>query len=110
MKSSLLVITLLLLASSLQAQDRIDSMTAASAPAPRIFERECAPCHAPGATATRMLEKRRGEGNGALTGRSDLAAEYIRTVVRNGLNSMVPMSRIEVTDGDLEAIINLLTE
>jgi len=74
-----------------------------------LYRHECVPCHAPGATATLMLAKRLGEKKALLTERDDLDPYYIRMVVRTGINSMMPLSRVEVTDNQLDAITRFLT-
>lgn len=74
-----------------------------------LYRHECVPCHAPGATASLMLAKRLGKEKALLTERDDLDPDYIRSVVRRGINSMMPLSRVQVTDDQLHAIIRFLT-
>lgn len=70
----------------------------------RLFGRECAFCHVGKATGTMMLERRLGKENAELIHRTDLQADYVKAVVRNGLMNMPPLSRVEVTDAELDAI------
>lgn len=90
---------------------------AQSGPAPTepaaqaIYERECALCHAPGGTGTRMLARRLGEAEAVLAGRrGELDPRYVRQVVRTGIGSMPAITRVEVTDAELEAIAEWLAE
>jgi len=73
-----------------------------------LFQARCGYCHLAGGTGTLMLERRHGKGHGLLAGRTDLDADYVTAVVRNGLNSMPALTRVEVTDEDLAAIARYL--
>lgn len=84
-----------------------------------VFEHYCAPCHGPGRGSdgapmlpgTHALHlKYRGEKPGLLEERSDLPAELIKAFVRNGVASMPPFRKTEVTDEDIEAIAAYLAE
>ncbi len=48
--------------------------------------------------------KYRGEKPGLLEERTDLPAEVLKAFVRNGVASMPPFRKTEVTDADLDAI------
>ncbi len=78
-----------------------------------VFQRYCMPCHGPGRgdDGAPMLPgthalflKYRGQQSGLLEERSDLPLELITAVVRNGVASMPPFRKTEVTDEDLAAI------
>jgi mono/diheme cytochrome c family protein len=78
-----------------------------------VFAHYCAPCHASGRGAdgapmlpgTHALSlKYRGSKPALLEQRSDLSFEVIKTFVRNGVASMPPLRKTEVTDDDLKAI------
>jgi mono/diheme cytochrome c family protein len=78
-----------------------------------VFEHYCAACHgtgrgddgAPMLPGTHALQlKYRGEKPGLLEERTDLPAELIKVFVRNGVASMPPFRKTEVTDEDIEAI------
>ncbi len=56
-----------------------------------------------------MLSRRRGKDKSLLAERGDLTVPYVRTVVRRGLNSMPAITRVEVTDPELDAIAAYLT-
>ena len=77
----------------------------------RLYGRECAYCHVGRNTGTTMLGKRLPEGTPAqLHARTDLAADYVTIVVRNGLVNMPPLSRAEVSDEELEQIAQWLAQ
>lgn len=84
-----------------------------------VFEQYCAPCHGPGRgddgapmlPGTHALQlKYRGEKPALLEQRSDLPAELIKAFVRNGVASMPPFRKTEVTDEDIEAIAAYIVE
>lgn len=70
---------------------------------------ECGYCHLAGGTGTLMVGRRRGEENALLADRNDLESEYVRFVVRNGLVNMPPLTRVEVTEAELDLIVEFLT-
>ena len=79
-----------------------------------VYETWCLHCHgepAPGPLpGTSSLEIRyNGALPAVLTERTDLAPEYIRTVVRNGLFSMPRSRKTEISDAQLEDIVAYLT-
>jgi mono/diheme cytochrome c family protein len=83
------------------------------------FAHYCAPCHgagrgddgAPMLPGTHALTlKYRGAKPGLLEERTDLPAELIKAFVRNGLASMPPFRKTEVTDADLEAVAAYLAD
>jgi Cytochrome C oxidase, cbb3-type, subunit III len=73
------------------------------------FFTDCGYCHLQGGTGTLMMSRRLGEAKGLLTERGDLAGDYIRFVVRHGLLSMPALTRVEVTDAELDGIVRFLT-
>ena len=75
----------------------------------QAFAARCAKCHGESGTGTFMLGRRHGKEKALLEARTDLAPELIRHVVRNGIVSMPPITRVEVTDSELEAIVRYLT-
>lgn len=87
-----------------------------------VFDQRCAACHGPipaeifgpvfvplmpGTQA--LLARYRGELPALLEERTDLTAERIRSVVRNGFVSMSPFRPTEVSEEDLEALVAYLT-
>lgn len=75
----------------------------------RAYSAICIYCHGPGMWGTNKLAKRLDKAHALLESRTDLTAEQIEAVVRNGLGSMPPMRRTEVSDDDLSAIAAYLT-
>ncbi len=83
----------------------------AAPPSPaQIYGRECAICHAAGGTGTRMLARRMPADMAVLTDRPDLPAAYVKMVVRNGIGSMPAITRVEVTDAELDLIAAYLAK
>ncbi len=74
-----------------------------------LWKRHCGPCHLEGGTGTFMLGRRLGTERALLEQRTDLNAQYVRTVVRNGIQSMPRFSRAELPDADLDRIVRYLT-
>jgi mono/diheme cytochrome c family protein len=75
----------------------------------QIYADRCVKCHGETGTGTFMLRRRLGKDKGMLEQRIDLAPELIRHVVRNGIVSMPAITRVEVTDAELDAIVRYLT-
>lgn len=75
----------------------------------QAFAARCAKCHAESGTGTFMLGRRLGKEQAMLERRTDLPPALIRHVVRNGIVSMPPITRVEVTDAELDAIVRYLT-
>lgn len=74
-----------------------------------LFGRECAFCHVGKSTGALMLGRRLGKDKADLTKRTDLQADYVKAVIRNGLVNMPPFSRVELTDAEADAIAVYLT-
>lgn len=72
------------------------------------FSHRCGMCHREGGTGTYILARRLGADQSLLEKRTDLQPLYVRTVVRWGLQNMPRLSRVEVPDADLDAIISYL--
>jgi Cytochrome C oxidase, cbb3-type, subunit III len=66
-------------------------------------------CHREGQTGTFVLARRLGKDKSLLEQRTDLQPAYIRQVVRQGLVNMPRLSRVEMPDPDLDAVIAWLT-
>ncbi len=76
------------------------------------FQRACAVCHGsgPARPGTRALRaKYHGKLPALLARRTDLSAQYIKSVVRRGVNVMPPFRKTELSDRDLDAIAAYLT-
>ena len=61
-----------------------------------------------GGTGTFILARRLGPAKSLLEKRSDLEPTYVRTVVRGGLVNMPRISRVELPEPDLDALIAYL--
>jgi mono/diheme cytochrome c family protein len=75
----------------------------------QLFEATCIHCHDPGGWGTRDLARRLGAERSRLMQRTDLDADYIRAVVRNGINSMPWYTRTDLSDRQIAAIAAYLT-
>lgn len=78
-----------------------------------IYSNRCGSCHLAGGMGTNLLTKqmmmaKRPPADGMLTNRKDLTPDYVKTVVRQGKMAMPRLSRVEVTDSELEAIAQYL--
>lgn len=74
-----------------------------------LFEVHCGYCHLAGGMGTNLLIKQRiqmGEtpDKGLLANRTDLTADYVKSVVRMGKNAMPPQTRVDLTDAELDAV------
>jgi mono/diheme cytochrome c family protein len=84
---------------------------AADAPPPGValFEVHCGICHEQMGTGTMMLARRLGGDHALLADRTDLTADYVTHVVRNGIGSMPPQTRVDLSDAELASVVAFLT-
>jgi mono/diheme cytochrome c family protein len=80
-----------------------------------LFSNRCGSCHLAGGMGTNLLTKQQMMAGqppekGLLTNRTDLTADYVKTVVRQGKVAMPRLSRTEVTDAELDAIAAYLSK
>ena len=70
----------------------------------------CSGCHNPGEghAGTMKLALLKGEENSVITERSDLNAEYIRFVVRDGLLEMATFRPTDINDRELDSLIQYI--
>ena len=78
-----------------------------------LFSNRCGACHLTGGMGTNLLTKERvaaGEApqSGLLENRKDLTVEFTRMVVRRGKLAMPRLTRVDVTDAELDAIARYL--
>ena len=74
-----------------------------------LFREKCGMCHGDAmGMGTGLLARRMAAEAALLENRDDLQASFIENVVRNGFGVMFPMSRGEVGDKQLQAIIGYL--
>jgi hypothetical protein len=72
-----------------------------------VYERWCAPCHAPGPghPGTQSLQlKYGGKTPAVLLDRTDLSAQAVATFVRQGVLLMAPFRKTEISDVELRAL------
>ena len=93
----------------LPAGDRLAAQTNGEA----LFSNRCGSCHLAGGMGTNLLTKQRmmmGEtpDKGLLVNRTDLTADYVKSVVRMGKGAMPAQTRVDVTDAELQAVAKYL--
>jgi mono/diheme cytochrome c family protein len=74
-----------------------------------VFTHRCSMCHREGGTGSFILARRLGAAKSLLEKRTDLDPTYVRTVVRWGLVNMPRISRVELPDADMDALVAYLT-
>ncbi len=80
---------------------------APAGPGRAVYERWCAPCHAPGPghPGTQSLQvKYGGKTPAVLLERTDLTPQSVAFFVRHGVLSMPPFRKTEITDAQLAAL------
>jgi len=79
-----------------------------------VYDHWCAPCHAagPGHPGTQGLQikYRDTQTNPVLVDRTDLTPEVVKVFVRQGVLSMAPFRKTEITDAELDALAAFLAE
>jgi cytochrome c5 len=76
-----------------------------SPPPPRTYENACATCHDNGGFGVRVIADRSEPERALIHNGTTLPAAAIHAIVRNGLGAMPAMSKVEVSDAELEVII-----
>jgi len=74
-----------------------------------LFSNRCGSCHLAGGMGTNLLTKQRMQAGetpdkGLLANRTDLTQGYVKSVVRQGKMAMPRLTKVDVTDGELDAI------
>lgn len=73
-----------------------------------VFDKWCAPCHAPVPPRTpgtaSLAVKYGGNLPAALEEREDMTPEFVRGFVRNGISTMPPFRKTEISDAELNAL------
>lgn len=93
--------------------DPDENRLAPTADGKTLFEQRCGYCHLPWGMGTNLLTKQqvalgKPPSMGLLSNRTDLTADYVKTVVRQGKNAMPPQSKVDVTDAELDKIAGYL--
>ena len=75
-----------------------------------LFDLHCAACHRPGAdyAGTKMLALVRDKDKAVIRQRTDLTADYIKTVVTNGLLEMPPFRPTDINEEELDSLANYI--
>ena len=75
-----------------------------------VYKKWCEGCHmdSPFAPGTIQLRQSRGEGKALITNRTDLGPEYIKQLVRKGLNGMPLFRRTEISNKELDSLVQYL--
>jgi len=92
-----------------QAAAARDDSSQSRAQGKKLYDTRCGICHESGGTGAIMLARRLGKDRSILAARTDLTPDYIHNIVRVGIGSMPPFSRIEVTNEELDLIAAYLT-
>lgn len=76
----------------------------------QIFDAQCSYCHAAGEEhpGTFQLGTTRGADYAVLEAREDLTSDYVKYIVRNGLNGMPTFKPTVITDAELDALARYL--
>ena len=75
-----------------------------------VWERHCLGCHRPDdqGPGTSMLRNRFGDARADVASNPDLDRSYAKQVVRNGFLEMAPFRKTEISDGELDALMDYL--
>lgn len=73
-----------------------------------LYSEKCGMCHYENGMATFILQRRLPAERVFLEARDDLQPAFIRNAVRKGMGLMFPMSRAEVSDEQLDQIVQYL--
>ncbi|AXU18929.1 hypothetical protein C7W88_07635 [Novosphingobium sp. THN1] len=78
-----------------------------------LFEVHCGYCHLTGGMGTNLLTKQQvmagnSPDKGLLANRTDLTADYVKTVVRMGKGAMPQQTKVDLTDAELDAVAKYL--
>lgn len=82
----------------------------ATPPGQQLFRARCGGCHLDRGFGTRVLSRRVDAGKALLEQRDDLTADYVRSVVRQGLGSMPVLRAEELDDARLGEISKYLAK
>lgn len=74
-----------------------------------LYAAKCGMCHRENGMGIFILQRRLPPERVSLEARDDLQPAFVRNAVRNGLGLMFPMSRAEVSDAQLDQIVQYLS-
>jgi cytochrome c553 len=98
---------MLLCAAPLQAEEWISLEKSGGA---ALFGEKCGMCHRATGMGTGILARRMSPELALLENRPDLQPALIQTAVRNGFGVMFPISRGEVSDEQLQKLVEYLVK
>ena len=75
----------------------------------RMFQRRCGVCHLEGGMGTMVLARRLPPDQAKLQDRPGLQPAFVVATVRDGMGAMPRMTRVDVTDAELNAIAAYLS-
>lgn len=75
-----------------------------------LFGEKCGMCHRATGMGTGILARRMTPELALLENRTDLQPQFIQTVVRSGFGVMFPISRGEVSDEQLQKLVEYLVK
>ena len=78
----------------------------------KVFQKWCAPCHAPGIThpgTHALMAKYAGVKSGVITEWTDITPDYVKTMVRRGISVMPHFRKTEISDAELDALAAYVT-
>lgn len=107
--SSCLTLLLLIGAGVATAAEPGAALTPRQEQGRKLYNGSCVYCHGPNVWGTFTLGRRLGADHALLEQRTDLVGPYVKTVIRAGLGSMPAFRRTELTDADVDAIVDYLT-
>lgn len=115
MRPALLIASALLAFNCVQARAADGESSALPAattdPGADLYAYHCGACHdeGDGHPGTMRLGLRSGAAQAVLLERNDLTADYVKTVVRQGLQMMPPFRPTEISAGELDALAAYIT-
>ena len=78
----------------------------------QVYDKWCAPCHAPGVThpgTHALMTKYQGVKSGVLLQWTDLPAATVKYMVRHGMSVMPQFRKTEISDAELDALARYLS-
>jgi len=75
-----------------------------------LFGEKCGMCHRATGMGTGILARRMSAELALLENRTDLQPDFIKTAVRRGFGVMFPISRGEVSDPQLDKLVDYLVK
>jgi mono/diheme cytochrome c family protein len=74
-----------------------------------LFSNRCGTCHLAGGMGSNLLTKQRiamgqPRETGMLANRTDLTPDYVKSVVRGGKMAMPRLTKVDISDADLDAV------